>query len=80
VEAGNNAARRKRLDLLRRTQELQESLLHSAELRTSDLEEYQRALEGFYKTVAARTLTRPTRGGAGREGARSGSHVWRLKR
>jgi hypothetical protein len=50
-------AREERLELLRRTEELQSRLVAGTEGRLGDLEEYQRALEKLYKPAAGHTLT-----------------------
>src|SRR5215208_2512790 len=50
-------AREERLELIRRTEELQSRLVAGTEGRLGDLEEYQRALEKLYKPAAGHTLT-----------------------
>jgi DNA-binding PadR family transcriptional regulator len=49
--------REERLELLRRTEELQSRLVAGTEGRLGDLEEYQRALERLYKSAPGHTLT-----------------------
>jgi hypothetical protein len=49
--------REERLELLRRTEELQSRLVAGTEGRLGDLEEYQRALERLYKPAPVHTLT-----------------------
>jgi hypothetical protein len=57
LDARHIEACEERLELLRRTEELQRRLVAGTEGQLGDLEEYQLALERFYNPAPGHTLT-----------------------
>jgi hypothetical protein len=75
MSTGYSREREKYLELLRRTEELQERLVATTERRLRDLEEYQQALARLYgpgpRSATHRVLPRKVVGEQGTDGHRA---------